>query len=167
MAERRKMDIDPVEQNLRAIVLVNDPKQGVEMGDTLAQRGISARIEIDPEVVFSQCRSDPPHLVIVESRLTFMTGVRFLSELLKISWTTATILICDEEEEIVHGKTEGLGILGSVRTANDIVGLQRLLNTFFDVVSKDQHPIITQEPDASQPDRPFNSSAHRGEREHT
>jgi DNA-binding NarL/FixJ family response regulator len=117
--------------NIQAIVLVNDPGQATGMGDTLAQRGISAIIMTDPEEALLACRSQNPHLVVVEESHRSMRGARFLAELLKISWTTSTILICDEEEEVVHERTEGLGILGSIRSSTDIDGLQRLIDVFF------------------------------------
>jgi len=120
-------------QKPSAIVLVNDPTQALLMTDTLAQRGMSVRIRTDPESLLSECRSEPPHLVIVEDRLATMTGARFLSDLLKISWTTSAIMICDEDEAAVHDKTEGLGILGSVRSKDDIASLNKLLNNFLDL----------------------------------
>lgn len=124
------MAYQPGAQNLRAVVLVNDTAQVLLIADILAQKGMSVQIGTDPDSVLTQCRSDPPHLVIVEDRLATMTGARFLSELLKISWTTSTILICDEDESAVHDKTEGLGILGSMRTKEDIASLNRLLSNF-------------------------------------
>jgi hypothetical protein len=58
--------------------------------------------------------------------------------LLKVSWTTSTILIADEEEEAIHDQTEGLGILGSIRTVNDMETLDRLLDRFLEIVSPNQ-----------------------------
>ena len=81
---------------------------------------------------------NPPDLVIVEDRLTGMTGIHFLAELLKVSWTTSTILISDEEEEALHDQTEGLGILGAIRTVDDVESLDRLLDRFLEIVSPNQ-----------------------------
>jgi DNA-binding response OmpR family regulator len=118
-------------QDIQAIVLVEDPSQAAGIVDTLAQRHISAGIRTDPEEVLLECKSRNPHLVVVQDNLVGMSGMRFLADLLKISWTTSSILICDEEEEVVHEKTEGLGILGSIRSVHDNEGLKRLLDVFF------------------------------------
>jgi len=67
-----------------------------------------------------------------------MTGIHFLAELLKVSWQTSTILIADEEEEVIHDQTEGLGILGAIRTADDIGSLDRLLDRFLGIISANQ-----------------------------
>jgi hypothetical protein len=64
-----------------------------------------------------------------------MTGIRFLAELLKVSWTTSAILISDEEEEALHDQTEGLGILGAIRAADDVETLDRLIDRFLQIVS--------------------------------
>jgi hypothetical protein len=68
--------------------------------------------------------------VVLEDILDSMTGVRFLQQLLAISWTTASILISDEPEDTLHEKTEGLGILGRIRDYGDIIGLKMLFRTF-------------------------------------
>ncbi len=118
-------------QDIQAIILVNDPGMAAGIADTISQRGISASIRTDPEEVLLACRSQSPHLVVVQDNLIHMSGMRFLADLLKISWTTSSILICDEEEDVVHEKTEGLGILGSIRSVHDEEGLKRLLDVFF------------------------------------
>jgi hypothetical protein len=59
-----------------------------------------------------------------------------LSEFLTIAWTTSAILICDEDEETVHQRTEGLGILGHIRSVRDMDGLDKLLDSFLHVASQ-------------------------------
>jgi DNA-binding response OmpR family regulator len=120
---------------LRAIVLAEDPRQASGLVDGLSKRGISARVSADPDEALVECRQNPPNLVIVGSALATMTGVHFLAELLKVSWKTSTILIADEEEEVIHDQTEGLGILGSIRTGDDMESLDRLLDRFLEIVS--------------------------------
>jgi DNA-binding response OmpR family regulator len=120
--------------NLNAVVLVIRPDDAEGIVTILEQRGFSATVKTDPEMLLGQCQSDAPHLAVVEDRLGSMTGAKFLSELLKISWTTASILICDEEAEVVHERTEGLGILGSIRSVRDFDGLGTLLTRFFELV---------------------------------
>ncbi len=123
---------------LRAIVLADEPLRASDLVERLSKRGISATVRTDADEVLDECRKNPPQLVIVESALATMTGVRFLAELLKVSWKTATILIADQEEEAIHDQTEGLGILGSIRTTDDIEGLERLLDRFFEIASANQ-----------------------------
>lgn len=118
-------------QDIQAIILVNDPGMAAGIADKISQRGISASIRTDPEEVLLACRSQSPHLVVVQDNLIHMSGMRFLADLLKISWTTSSILICDEEEDVVHEKAEGLGILGSIKSVHDEEGLKRLLDVFF------------------------------------
>jgi DNA-binding response OmpR family regulator len=134
------MESEPAAQEIRALVLVNDPRQAAEITETLGRRGISAVIETDFHAALRKCRSHAPQLVVVEDRLSLMTGVRFLSKLLTVSWTTSGILICNEEEDAVHQRTEGLGILGNIKGFDDMDGLGKLLDRFFDVVSHLQAP---------------------------
>jgi len=114
--------------NLTAVVLVNDSRQAGPILETLSRKGFAAVVESNPRSVLEACKADPPAMVIVEECLEAMTGIRFLSELVRVSWSTATVLISDEEEEVVHQKTEGLGILGHIRSFNDVVSLERLLD---------------------------------------
>jgi hypothetical protein len=118
-------------QDIQAIILVNEPTGAHGIVDILAQRGISATVGTDPEEVLGLCITKNTHLVVVEDTLSSMSGPRFLAELLRVSWTTSSILIWDEDEEIVHEKTEGLGILGSIRSVQDTEGLEKLIDKFF------------------------------------
>lgn len=118
-------------KNIQAFVLVNERTNAEGIVAMLGQRGISATVGTDPEKALVLCASQSPNLAVVENDLSSMSGARFLAELLKISWTTSSILIWDEDEEIVHEKTEGLGILGSVRSVQDKEGLNKLVDKFF------------------------------------
>jgi DNA-binding NtrC family response regulator len=123
---------------LRAIVLAEDQRQALGLVARLSKRGISASVSTDPDEALVECRGNPPHLVIVGSVLATMTGIHFLAELLKVSWKTSTILITDEEAEVVHDQTEGLGILGAIRMPDDVERLERLLDRFFEIASPNQ-----------------------------
>jgi DNA-binding response OmpR family regulator len=120
---------------LRAAIIVNDASQARPIAESLSRKGFARIVESDPQAVLESCGVNPPDLVIVEDRLRGMTGVHFLAELLKVSWTTSTILIADEEEEALHDQTEGLGILGSIKTFDDVESLERLLDRFLQIVS--------------------------------
>ncbi len=118
------------ETRLRAIVVVNDVHEVSVMVKILGKLGLATTVRNDPNEALDECRRTPPDLAIVEKTMVSMTGPRFLDELLKVSWTTSTILIADEDEKALHQETEGLGILGSIRTVNDVEGLERLIAKF-------------------------------------
>lgn len=121
---------------LTAAVIVNDASQARSILESLSRKGFAGIVESDPKVVLETCTVNPPDLVIVEDRLTGMTGIHFLGELLKVSWTTSAILISDEEEEALHDRTEGLGILGAIRATDDVETLDRLIDRFLQIVSR-------------------------------
>jgi DNA-binding NarL/FixJ family response regulator len=123
---------------LRAVIAVCDGDGAGRLMQTLSKRSISAIVTTDLDQALGECRMNPPDLAIVGDSLSGMTGIRFLAELLKISWKTATILISDEEEEALHQQTEGLGILGAIRTVDDTESLHRLLDKFFEIASINQ-----------------------------
>jgi DNA-binding NarL/FixJ family response regulator len=120
--------------DLRAVVIANDVSLVLPLLERLSRRGVAGIIESEPQAVLDACKVNPPALVIVEDRVWRMSGIRFLSELVKVSWTTSAILISNDEEEVVHQKTEGLGILGRMRSLDDLDSLERLLDKFLDRV---------------------------------
>lgn len=65
-----------------------------------------------------------------------MSGIHVILDLLKISWTTATILVSDRDDEAIHDATEGLGILGHINGYEDLATLEDLLKTFEEVMSR-------------------------------
>jgi PleD family two-component response regulator len=123
------------EIRLRAIVVVDDHHEVSMMVKSLEKQGLATTVRNDPNEALDECRRNPPNLVIVEKTMVPMTGPRFLAELLKVSWTTSTILIADEDAEVLHQETEGLGILGSIRTVDDVEGLERLMDIFLEMLS--------------------------------
>jgi DNA-binding response OmpR family regulator len=67
---------------LRAAVIVNDASQARLIVESLSRKGLAGIVESDPKAVLETCSLNPPDLVIVEDRLTGMTGTNFLAELL-------------------------------------------------------------------------------------
>lgn len=126
------------EMKLRAIIVVGGGDRVSLLIETMSKRGISAIVNANPDEALEECRTNPPHLAIVGSDLGSMTGVRFLAELLKVSWETYTILISDEEEETIHERTEGLGILGAIKTTEDVEALNLLLDKLCGMVARDK-----------------------------
>lgn len=118
------------ERPKRVLLLVSDNTSATPLHEKLVSKGITVTIEDDPHEALVRCQENPPDLAVVEDSLSGMTGIRFLGELLKVSWTTASILIADEDDEIIHERAEGLGILGHVRGYDDFEALEKLLERF-------------------------------------
>ena len=76
-----------------------------------------------------------PDLAVVDENLATMSGIHFILDLLKVSWTTATILVSDRDDEAIHEATEGLGILGHIKDYEDLEGFESLLKKFEEIVS--------------------------------
>jgi hypothetical protein len=72
---------------------------------------------------------------VVEENLANMSGIHFILALLKVSWTTATILVSERDDEAIHEATEGLGILGHIKGYEDLKSLEDLLKKFEEIVS--------------------------------
>jgi DNA-binding response OmpR family regulator len=115
-------------QRSKAIFVVQNPSNTALMETYCIENGIDTYTLSDPLSALEACSENPPDLAIVQWDLNAMSGVEFLSELLKISWTTATVLVTDLDEETVHEKAEGLGILGRITDFEDITGLRGLLH---------------------------------------
>jgi DNA-binding response OmpR family regulator len=118
----------PLQDNTdRVMVVVEEPSDARRVAELVQKQGSVPIVVADPDKALEACRSTPPDIVIVDDDLMSMTGKQFLARLLRISWTTASILITADEEEIVHEKTEGLGILGRMRNYTDEEALAGLL----------------------------------------
>jgi DNA-binding NarL/FixJ family response regulator len=113
-----------------AILLLNDIDSSAEIKRIIEENGISVIVTNDPGEAIEQCRLSPPRLVVVDGLLKDMSGIKLLSDLLRISWTISSILIADQDEETIHNITEGLGILGHIRNYNDTEKLKELLKVF-------------------------------------
>jgi DNA-binding response OmpR family regulator len=114
----------------RVMVVIADPSDAGMVAEMVEKQGIIPLVVTDPEKALEECTSAPPDIVIVDDDLRYMTGKQFLARLLRISWTTGSILITDDEEHIVHEKTEGLGILGRIRSYTDEEELAGLLRRY-------------------------------------
>ena len=84
----------------------------------------------DPIQSLDKCRQNKPDLAVVEEDLQTMSGIHFILDLLKVSWTTATILVSKRDDKAIHEATEGLGILGHIKDYEDLESLERLLKKF-------------------------------------
>jgi hypothetical protein len=75
-------------------------------------------------------KQEPFDILIVHDDPLTGQGLKLVEEFLKINWMTSTIVICDEEETVIHDRAEGLGILGHVRKSDDLNALGQLLTKF-------------------------------------
>jgi len=94
---------------------------------------MEAHVRTDAAGALAICRDRPPALAIVDADLASMPAIEFLRALVKISWTSPGILITSDDEEAVHEKTEGLGILGHISDYHDRDGLKKLLRVHGDL----------------------------------
>jgi hypothetical protein len=75
-------------------------------------------------------KHEPFDILIVHDDPLTGHGLKLVEEFLKINWMTSTIVICDQEESIIHDRAEGLGILGHIRKSDDLNSLGQLLTKF-------------------------------------
>jgi DNA-binding response OmpR family regulator len=128
------MNVGAFENLPKALIVVKEPGGATALAQVLIASRFSVLVSSDPTEALERLYADPRGLVLVEDDLSVMSGVRFLMEVLKIDWKAFSILITDEDEESVHDKTEGLGILGSIRNMGDVEGLRNLVSKYLDIV---------------------------------
>ncbi len=118
------------EQRPQAVIIVKDPAAAGSVTALCEEMGIEVTVFEDPRAALDYCTDRPPDLAIVGDEEAPLTTREIIGGLLKISWTTHTILISEDDEETVHEKTEGLGILGHISGPGDTVTLKELLTRF-------------------------------------
>lgn len=114
----------------RALIVVHDLSAAEAISAACTSKGIEGTIESDEQRALDLCRNDPPDLAIVGDPLPSMSAYRFVTELLKISWTISTILVTADDPETVHEKAEGLGVVGHISSPADREKLGQLLDDF-------------------------------------
>jgi DNA-binding NarL/FixJ family response regulator len=119
----------------KALVLVRKPGAATPLIQRLTEAGFMVDTSSDPSLSLDECRRNTPHLAVVEENLANMSGIHFILDLLKVSWTTATILVSERDDEAIHEATEGLGILGYIKDYEDLEGFESLLKKFEEIVS--------------------------------
>jgi PleD family two-component response regulator len=122
----------------KAFVLVKEPAAAAALVQELEKASFIVNASSDSSLSLDECRRNTPDLVVVEENLATMSGIRFIADLLRVSWTTATILVSERDDEAIHEATEGLGILGHIKGYEDLEGLGRLLTRFEEMLSPAQ-----------------------------
>jgi len=119
----------------KALVLVKEPDSAASLIQRLAEAGFIVDASSDPALSLDECRRNKHDLAVVEEDLQTMSGIHFIFDLLKVSWTTATIIVSKRVDEAIHEAAEGLGILGHIRDYEDLESLERLLKKFEEIVA--------------------------------
>jgi len=114
----------------KALVLVKESGSAASLIQRLAEAGFVVNASSDPTQSLEECRLNKPDLAVVDEDLQTMSGIHFIFDLLKVSWTTATIIVSKRVDEAIHEATEGLGILGRIKDYEDLESLESLLKKF-------------------------------------
>ena len=96
----------------------------------LASSQIVAEVFSASDRALLRQKQEPFDLLIIHDDPSTGAGLKLAGEFLKINWMTSTIVICDQDESIIHDRAEGLGILGHVRKVDDLNTLAQLLTKF-------------------------------------
>ena len=96
----------------------------------LASSQIVAEVFSASDRALLRQKQEPFDLLIIHDDPSTGAGLKLAGEFLKINWMTSTIVICDQDESIIHDRAEGLGILGHLRNSADLKSLAQLLTKF-------------------------------------
>jgi DNA-binding NarL/FixJ family response regulator len=118
----------------RALVLVKEPGFAGSLIQRLTEAGFIVDASSDPIQSLEECRRNKPDLAVVDEILLTTSGIHFIFDLLKVSWTTAAIIVSRRVDEAIHEATEGLGILGHIKDYEDLESLARLMKKFEEMV---------------------------------
>lgn len=115
--------------NKRAILFLNQSDSIEPLIEALASNGFELFAADDLEAGLSEHRREPFSLAVVEDGYKSLSAPAIVQELLKISWTTHSIIVTDKDEDQLHEQAEGLGILGGMKDRHDVKRLNELLTT--------------------------------------
>ena len=113
----------------RAILFLNQNDSIEPLIEALASNGFELFAADDLEAGLSEHRREPFSLAVVEDGYKSLSAPAIVQELLKISWTTHSIIVTDKDEDQLHEQAEGLGILGGMKDRHDMKRLNELLTT--------------------------------------
>lgn len=113
----------------RAILFLNQSDSIEPLIEALASNGFELFAADDLEAGLSEHRREPFSLAVVEDGYKSLSAPAIVQELLKISWTTHSIIVTDKDEDQLHEQAEGLGILGGMKDRHDVKRLNELLTT--------------------------------------
>ncbi len=99
----------------RALLFLNESHSMEPLIEALGGDGFEVFAADDLEAGIVEHRREPFQLAIVEDGYKSFSAPNIVQELLKIAWTTHSIIVTDKDEDELHEQAEGLGILGGTR----------------------------------------------------
>ncbi len=102
----------------------------------LSNFGFTTKELNDPDLLLKTCADLTPAIVIVNLDLESDATVKLLTQMVKTSWQTYLIVISDLDEDRIHDRLEGLGILGRIHNESDLPALDSLINKFLRITGK-------------------------------
>ncbi len=114
----------------RACIVEDETLDISSILNLLASSQIVAEVFSASDRALLRQKQEPFDLLIIHDDPSTGAGLKLAGEFLKINWMTSTIVICDQDESIIHDRAEGLGILGHVRKVDDLNSLAQLLTKF-------------------------------------
>ncbi len=123
------MNNPTTENSTRRVLIFQSGADSDPLTKLLESLGYQVMVFNDTARALEHIRMDPPATIIVQD-----TGPEdprageLIKEALKISWTINSIVISDYGPDSIHDRFEGLGILGSVETFDDVNGFMKLLS---------------------------------------
>lgn len=117
-------------KQFKACVFVEDGAYISPLLKILESFEITAEVFSKPDSALSRHNQEAFDLLIAQDHLDTRAGLKLINDFLATNWMTSSILICDLDEDTVHERAEGLGILGHVRHLDEAPSLKTLLNKF-------------------------------------
>lgn len=96
---------------------------------TLESSGHKGIVFNDRAKAMDHMRTTTPTVIIVQdSGPGDDSASEFIKEALKISWTIDSIVVSNDTPDSIHDRFEGLGVLGSAESFDDVNGFMKLLS---------------------------------------
>lgn len=129
-------DLTMQNSGTKALIFLGDQDGANAISRALEKRGIQSSTVGSLEQCVDQMKMLPPDILIVEDNAESNIGIKAVREALRISWTVSPILISPLDEEQIHDRAEGLGILGFMSAPSDIEKLDSLIDVFMKLHGK-------------------------------
>ncbi|MFH0959317.1 MAG: iron-sulfur cluster assembly scaffold protein [Pseudomonadota bacterium] len=125
-----KLEKDEENKLPRACILLNGTLNLSLILNMLGSFQIVPEVFSKADEALRSQQKDSFQLLIVQDDPSTGEGLKLIGEFLKINWMTSAIVVCDQDEAIIHDRAEGLGILGHIRTPDDLENLAKLITKF-------------------------------------
>lgn len=132
------MASDLTRQNncIKALIFLGNEDGANTVSMALEKRGIETSTVGSLEQCVDRMKMLSPDILIVEDNTNSNIGIKAVREALRVSWTVSPILISPLDEEQIHDRAEGLGILGFMSAPSDIEKLDSLIDVFMKLHGK-------------------------------